>query len=164
MWTLPTGLCNNFIIILKATIWWQENGSGDSDWSVPCHTPPSPLSCCPSLLTFTECLPASETPSHTQWHLGKEKKKGGGKNIISVAEGTGEMKSFTLWPHPPSSSGGSRCSRRPKGKDVRRSTAALNGRTKCERWTASLLQGVLIRSHSRAKSAQCKECTEYFLL
>lgn len=39
----------------------------------PHPTPTPPHGCCPSLLTFPECLPASETPSNTQWHLERRK-------------------------------------------------------------------------------------------
>lgn len=38
--------------------------------------PPPPHGCCPSLLTFPECLPASETPSNTRWHLERRRRKG----------------------------------------------------------------------------------------
>lgn len=66
---------------------------------------------------FPECLPASETPSNTQWHLERRRRKGKKKKkIISVADGTGKMKSLTLWPHLASSSGGSGRSRGQRGE------------------------------------------------
>lgn len=71
------------------------------------HPPHPPHGCCPSLLTFPECLPASETPSNTRWHLERRRRKEK-KKIISVTDGTGTMKSFTLWPHLASSGGSGR--------------------------------------------------------
>lgn len=56
----------------------------------------------------------------------RKEKKEGKKKIISVADGTGTMKSFTLWPHLASSSGGSGRSRGQRGGASETSTAALN--------------------------------------
>lgn len=89
-----------------------------SDWSVLRHTPPPPTSCCPSLLTFPDCLPASETPSNTQWHLEKEKKKGVGGNYLSGRRDRENEKLYAL-----TSSDLIVCRQQgPKGKDIRRST------------------------------------------